>query len=248
MASAIILGLEDELCVYDKNPAQYDKFKGRKVVTAKDISEAVAWGDYIFLCVKPQNFDEVLPQIAACPLDGKVIVSIAAGKTVAHISKVLGDVPIVRTVPNTPMLIGKGVTGVCRNALVDDRTYSDICRTFSALGEVVAITEDKINAMTAATSSAPAYVFLFIKSIAESAQKLGFDDPRTREYVARMVIGSAELLLRSGKTPDELIAMVTSPKGSTAEAMKVFDERDFAGIVDEAMIACEKRTAELANL
>ena len=90
-------------------------------------------------------------------------------------------------------------------------------------------------------------MYLFIKSIADSASKLGLDDKRMPEYIARMVIGSAEMMLRSGKTPDELIAMVTSPKGTTAEAMKVFSDRDFSGIVDEAMTACEKRAAELAG-
>ena len=112
---------------------------------------------------------------------------------------------------------------------------------------MVALPEDCINAMTAATSSAPAYVYLFIKAIADSARELGIEDARMTEYVARMVEGSAQLLLRSGKTPDELIAQVTSPKGTTAEAMAVFEERDFTGIIREAMTACERRAKELAG-
>ena len=247
MAGALIGGIGERVCVYDKNPAQYEKFGGRDLIFAESIADAAARGDYVFLCVKPQNFDVVLGELAACDLSGKVIVSIAAGITVKRISAALGAVPVVRCIPNTPMMIGRGVTGICRNELVSDKVFSDVCRIFGSLGEVVALREDQINAMTAATSSAPAYVFLFIKSIADSARRLGIDDARMPEYVAKMVSGSAELMLRSGKSADELIAQVTSPKGTTAEAMAVFDKRDFAGIIDEAMDACEKRAAELAG-
>ena len=247
MATAIINGMRGEICVFDKNKSQYDKFKGRDIVLAGSVEEAVRYGDLVFLCVKPQNFDEVAPEIAACDLTGKTIISILAGVTISRISSALGDLPIVRAIPNTPMMIGKGVTGICRSGKVDDRSFSDVCRMFSNLGEVVALREEQMNAMTAATSSAPAYVFLFIKSIAQAAEKLGLDDRRMTEYIAKMVIGSSELLLRSGKSADELISMVTSPKGTTAEAMKVFGDRDFTGIVEEAMTACERRAKELAG-
>ena len=247
MASAIIDGMQGEICVFDKNKAQYDKFKGRGITLADSIEQAVSIGDLIFLCVKPQNFDEVAPYIAACDLSGKTVVSILAGVTISRIEAALGVVPVVRAIPNTPMMIGKGVTGICRSERVDDRSFSEVCRAFASSGEVVALKEDQMNAMTAATSSAPAYVYLFIKSIVDSAAGMGLDDRRMTEYICKMVIGSAELLARSGKTADELISMVTSPKGTTAEAMKVFDERDFSGIVDEAMKACEKRAGELAG-
>ena len=247
MATAIIEGIGMPVCVYDKNTAQYDKFEGKGHTVASDIPEAVANGDYIFLCVKPQNFDEILPVIAACDLKGKMIISIAAGITIERIEKALGDTPIIRVMPNTPMMIGKGVIGLCRNARVGDKVFSEICRLFSTRGEVVVLDESKINALIAGISSAPAYVFLFIKSIAEKAAELGIDDPRMLDYVTRMTIGSAELLLSTKKTPDELIRMVTSPKGTTAEAMRVFEERDFAGIIAEAMDACKERADELAN-
>ena len=144
-------------------------------------------------------------------------------------------------------MIGKGVTGLCRNTKVNDRAFSDICRLFSTLGEVVVVGEDKINAMTAATSSAPAYVYLFIKSIADAARELGLDENRMTDYISRMVIGSVELMLSTKKTPDEMIEMVKSPKGTTAEALSVFEQRDFAGIVKDAMTACKERAEELAN-
>lgn len=247
MATAIIEGIGASVCVFDKNTAQYEKFAGKGHTFASGIAEAVANGDYIFLCVKPQNFDEILPQIAACPLEGKMIISIAAGITIDRITKALGDIPVIRTIPNTPLMVGKGVTGLCRNTKVNDRAFSEICRLFSTLGEVIVVGEDKINAMTAATSSAPAYVYLFIKAITDAARELGLDESRMTDYISRMVIGSAELMLATKKTPDEMIAMVKSPKGTTAEALKVFEERDFEGIVKDAMIACRDRAEELAN-
>lgn len=247
MATAIIEGIGAPVCIYDKNTAQYEKFQGKGHTFAADIPEAVANGDYIFLCVKPQNFDEILPVIASCDLNGKMIISIAAGITIERMERDLPGMPIIRVMPNTPMMIGKGVIGLCRNAKVADKVFSEICRLFSTRGEVVVLDESKINALIAGVSSAPAYVFLFIKCIAEKAMELGIDDPRMIDYVARMTIGSAELLLSSKQSPNELIRMVTSPKGTTAEAMRVFEERNFAGIISEAMEACKQRADELAN-
>jgi len=172
MATAIIEGIGMPVCVYDKNTAQYEKFAGKGHTFAADIPEAVANGDYVFLCVKPQNFDEVLPIIASCELQEKIIISIAAGITVERMERSLGDIPIIRVMPNTPMMIGKGVIGLCRNARVGDKVFSEICRLFSTRGEVVVLDESKINALIAGVSSAPAYVFLFIKSIAEKAAEL----------------------------------------------------------------------------
>lgn len=248
MASALIGGLSGEdICIFDKNPAAYEKYEKAALSKAENIKEAVSYGDVIFLCVKPQNFDEILPQIAECPLDGKLIVSIAAGITLSRIEKALGEVPVIRTIPNTPLLIGKGVTGICRNTKVSDKMYSEICRLFSHLGEVINAGEDEINAITAATSSAPAYVYLFIKAIADAGRELGINEPNLTDRIADMVIGAATLLKGNEKSPDELIRMVTSPNGTTERAMKVFTDRDFTGIIAEAMLRCAERAKELSE-
>jgi len=144
-------------------------------------------------------------------------------------------------------MLGKGVTSLTRNDKVTDKKFSDICRLFSEIGEVMIVTEDKIDAVTAASGSAPAYVYLFIKSIADEARAQGLDIKNLDAIIARMVIGSCHMVLESGKTPDELINMVCSPNGTTERAMKVFEEENFSEIISKAMQRCAERSKELSE-
>ncbi|MBE6687360.1 MAG: pyrroline-5-carboxylate reductase [Ruminococcaceae bacterium] len=249
MAGAIIDGAEAySVCLYDKDISKYERFKDKPYITTFSIAEAVEKGDYIFLCVKPQNKDEVLPEIAKCGLEGKMIISIMAGVKISTITKYIGeDAPVVRLMPNTPLMLGKGVTSLTRNDKVTDKRFSDICRLFSEIGEVMIVSEDKIDAVTAASGSAPAYVYLFIKSIADEARAQGLDTKNLDAIIARMVIGSCHMVLESGKTPDELIKMVCSPNGTTERAMKVFEEEKFSEIIAKAMQKCAERSKELSE-
>ena len=250
MASAIIGGLKNtDITIYDKDAEKYKRFENQGINTANSIGEAVKNGDIIFLCVKPQNFDEILPKLAACPdIQSKLIVSKDAGITIARITDAVGkSVPCIRTMPNTPLMIGKGVTAISYNENVRESDLRYICRMFSAIGEVFTTDEEQINAITAATSSSPAYVYLFVKSIMESAEKLGFTNDRMLEIICAMVKGSCDMMLQSGKTPDELIKMVTSPNGTTERAMKVFENEGFSDIIFKAMSDCTDRAAELSS-
>ena len=247
MATAIITGAREyNIRIYDKDKSRYEKFE-RSVFCADTPDELPIGADYLFLCVKPQNLPEVLPELARLKLDNITVVSIMAGVTIEKISSYLGDIPIVRTMPNTPLMIGQGVTALTRNEKVTDKSFSDICRLFSGMGKVTIVKEEQINPITSATSSAPAYVYLFIKAIADEAQKQGLDQKNLIELVSQMVIGSANMLLQSGKTPEELIRMVKSPGGTTAQALEVFEAEGFCDIIARAMQACTKRAEELAN-
>ncbi|MBR5515796.1 MAG: pyrroline-5-carboxylate reductase [Clostridia bacterium] len=249
MAGAIIDGAATyDICLYDKDRSKYERFKEKNYICASTIEEAVIAGDYIFLCVKPQNKDEILPEIAKCNLEGKIIVSIMAGVKISTITKYIGNnIPVIRLMPNTPLMLGKGVTSLTRNDKVSDRKFSDICRLFSEMGEIMIVTEDKIDAVIAATGSAPAYVYLFIKSIADEAREEGLEIKNLDAIIARMVIGSCHMVLESGKTPDELIRMVCSPNGTTERAMKVFEEENFSQIISKAMQKCAQRAKELSE-
>ncbi len=249
MAGAIIDGAASyDICLYDTDKTKYDRFLSKGYTPCESIKETVEKADYIFLCVKPQVAPMVLPEIAECDLNGKVVVSIMAGITLDTLTKALGEgTAIIRTMPNTPLMLGKGVTALCRNDKVNDRKFSDICRLFSEMGEVMVVTEDKITAVTCATGSAPAYAYLFIKAIADEARAMGLDQKNLDQIIARMVIGSCHMVLESGKTPGELIRMVCSPNGTTERAMAVFEEEGFCDIVSKAMQACGKRAEELAK-
>lgn len=250
MAYAIIGGMKDAcITVYDKMTSQYDKFS-ENILRATSAAEAVKASEYIVLSVKPQNFGELLTELkeSGIPLKEKTFISIAAGISCESICRNLGtDVAVVRTMPNTPLLIGKGVTALSRNGLVSDETFKDVEAMFSALGKTLILPENKMNAIIAATSSAPAYVYHFIDSIYKEALSEGIDAPELLSAICAMVSGSAEMIASTGKTPEELIRMVTSPNGTTERAMKVLYEEGLSDTVAKAMKACTERAEELSK-
>ncbi len=250
MASAVIGSMDTDLiCLYDVDKQKYSAFSGKPYVCAESAAEAVTYADYIVLSVKPQNFAGLLDEIreSGIGLGAKVFVSIAAAVSTEYISRRLGtDVPVIRTMPNTPLLIGRGVTALCRSGGVTEEAFRDITALFASGGTVFELPESKMNTVIAATSSAPAYVYLFIKAIADAAAASGIDRPDILTIVSDMVAGAAEMIKRSPLTPDELIRAVTSPNGTTERAMRVLKENNFTGIISEAMTACTDRAEEIA--
>ena len=250
MAFAIIGGMKNaDITVYDKISSQYEKF-GNTVNIAPSAAKAVELSDYIVLAVKPQNFKELLCEIkeSGVSLDGKVFVSIAAGVKISSICTALGkNVPVIRTMPNTPLLIGKGVTALSKNGLVSDEAFENIKATFASCGKVLELPEDKMNAVIAATSSAPAYIYYIIDCIVKEAISQGLDTSELTEAVCEMVKGSADMVMRSNKTPMELVKMVTSPNGTTERAMNVFYCQGLDKMISDAMKACTARAEELSD-
>lgn len=254
MAYAIIGGItggasslpisKSEIILFDTNPKQYGKFDG-DFKFAKDIYEATN-ADIIFLAVKPQNYAAVLEQINGSNFEGKIIISIAAGISTEYIESKIGKCAVVRTMPNTPLLVGKGLTALCRNKNVNDADFDFVESIFAASGTTIRIEESEMNKIIPATSSSPAYVFLFIKAICDGAMAQGLKCDDIRKAVCDAVIGSALLAKESELSLDELIRMVTSPKGTTERAMNVFYEDGFEQIVSKAMDACLKRADELS--
>ncbi len=255
MAFAIIGGITspdstmpvapENIILFDTNKSQYDKFS-KGFIIAESISDAAKNADIIVLAVKPQNYPDVLAEINGTCLCGKVIITIAAGISTEYICSKVGDCAIVRAMPNTPLLVNKGVTALCRNALVSDSDFSLIEKVFSASGMTFNLDESDMNKICAVTGSSPAYIFLMIKSICEGAAAQGIKSDDIYKAVCNMVIGSATLALNSDKTPDELIRMVCSPKGTTEQAMRVLYEDGLSDTVIKAMDACTVRADELA--
>ncbi len=250
MAYAIIGGMKNaDITVYDKLASQYEKFDG-KVKIAASAPEAVECADYIVLAIKPQNFKDVLTEIreSGICLDNKVFVSIAAGVKISSICKELGkDVAIIRTMPNTPLLIGKGVTALSKNEFVSDADFCEISTMFSACGKVFELPESQMNAVIAATSSAPAYIYYIIDCIIKEAADQGLDPKKLKEAICEMVKGSADMVLKSDKSPAELVKMVTSPNGTTERAMSVFYDGGLDEMISKAMKACTARAKELSD-
>ncbi len=257
MASAILGGIlsgrgkfsADDVILCDKCPEKAAAFHGIKSVSSA--AEAVNGADYILFAVKPQNFPEMLDEIKSncADLSAKVFITIAAGISCQTVTDALGDVPVVRVMPNTPLLIGKGTTALCRNAHVTDSEFDIAFSLFSNLGLAVELQENNMNEIIALTSSSPAYIFLFIKSMADAASAQGLDLPYDEliKLACSAVIGSAELMMNSTDSAEALIQKVTSKGGTTEQAMRVFNEKCLPLTVKEAMDACTKRAYELSG-
>ena len=255
MANAIIGGLLrsgavdcPHLILSDKLPEKCATYTDRGATLVATPAEAAKAADCVVLAVKPQNFPEVLAELSEVDgIEHRLIVTIAAGVTVATIKAALHGAPVVRVLPNTPMLIGQGVSVICRADDVDGEDFAFVTSMFEASGSVTVIDEAEMNRIISVTSSSPAYVFAFIGAICEGARAQGLDGDALLPAVCDMVIGSAMLLKQESLTPEEQIKRVTSKGGTTERAMAVLHERDMAGMIAEAMQACTNRADELSK-
>ncbi len=252
MAGAIMGGMlrsgavdHAHLVLSDKFPEKCaDYIRGGAAFAS--VQEAATRADCVVLSVKPQNFGEILPELAEVPhINEKLIITIAAGIPSETVRAALHGAPVVRVLPNTPMLIGLGVSVICRAPDVTAEDFAFVCSVFEASGHVHVIDEDEMNRIISVTSSSPAYVFAFIGAILAGARAQGLSDEGLRDAVCDMVIGSASLLKSGHLTPEEQIAVVTSKGGTTERAMAVLQERDMAGMIRDAMQACTARAEEM---
>ena len=256
MAKAIISGIVSadipvsNIILFDKNSGQYSGLPAGRVeyMYARSVSEAVSSADCVLLSVKPQNYSEILADIAtANRFSQKLYISIGAGITSQSVSDALDGACVVRVLPNVPMLIGEGVSVVCRNEIASTEDFDFVNSVFASAGSTVLIDESEMNRMIGVTSSSPAYVFKFIDSICKGAEAQGLDGEALLDSVCDVVIGSALLLKNSGVSPSELISRVASKGGTTQKALDKLDENNFETIIKDAMVACTQRADELGK-
>ncbi len=255
MAGAIISGITEvggvsyhDLILSDTFPEKCAPYAERGAMVAATVGEAASMADCVVLAVKPQNFPEILPELAAIKgVTNKLFVTIAAGITVDTVRTALHGAPVVRVLPNTPMLIGMGVSAVCRSEVVSPEDFAFVCSLFEASGQVILIDESEMNRIISVTSSSPAYVFAFINAICRGAYAQGLKTEGLLAAVCDMVIGSATLLKEGGLAPDEQIKRVTSKGGTTERAMAVLTDRGLTDMIGEAMQACTNRADELSR-
>lgn len=255
MAGAIIGGMisshsEDRILAYNPHIEKILAFGG-KVSAAKDNIQVARESDLIFLAIKPQMFSSVLDELrpVAEELRGKTLVTMAAGISIAAIQTALGepDLSVIRIMPNTPMLLGCGAIGLAASPQVSTRQKNEVMALLAVCGRVVCLPEEQINTVTAVSGSSPAYLFLMAKAVCDYAQQAGMPKENALTLFAQTLAGSARMLTETGKTPDELIAQVTSPGGTTLAALEVLHSEGFCDSLMHAMAACQKRAEELGR-
>lgn len=203
----------------------------------------------LFLAVKPQVMDAVLAGLTSLVGPETVVVSVAAGKTIANLRHHLGDVACVRAMPNTPAMIGRGVTGAYASEGVTETQRALVHALLKVSGPVEWVAaESDIDAVTALSGSGPAYVFYLVECMAEAGRKAGLPADLAMRLARETVSGAGELLYQSPETPSKLRQNVTSPGGTTAAALAVLMAEDgMQPLFDAAIEAARKRAGELAG-
>jgi pyrroline-5-carboxylate reductase len=217
------------------------------VAHAESNTGCAAQAKYLVLAVKPQYFAPVLSDIRNEVTEDHVIISIAPGITTAQLKEKLGqEKRVVRAMPNTPALLGEGMTGVCYDEKAfsqeEKETISDI---FRSLGRMRIVEERLMNAVVCASGSSPAYVYMFIEALADGAVKYGLPRDAAYEMAAQTVLGSARMVLETGEHPGALKDKVCSPSGTTIQGVSALEEFGFRNAVIKAADACFKKCEEL---
>lgn len=211
-----------------------------------DNCKLVEASDVILLSVKPQILADVIREIKDVCSSDKLIISIAAGKTQQWIEDAFGCAhKVVRCMPNTPALVGAGSTGICFSDSVTESEKAYALKMFSCVGKAQEVPEKLMDVVVGVSGSAPAYVFMFIEAMADAAVEMGMPRAQAYEFAAQAVMGSAKLLLETGKHPGELKDMVCSPAGTTIAAVRVLEEKGMRAAVMDAVIKCIERSREL---
>jgi pyrroline-5-carboxylate reductase len=203
----------------------------------------------IIIAVKPQSADQALPAVRPCKAPHTLILSVVAGKKTAFFEKIFGaDAAIVRSMPNTPAAVRRGITAMAPNSKVSPQQKKLAEALLSAVGEVVVVEEGQIDAVTALSGSGPAYVFYLTECLTEAGKKLGLGEEIATRLARATVSGAGDLMWKSGLPAATLRQNVTSPKGTTQAALDVLmREEGMMALFDEALAAAERRSRELAG-
>ena len=214
-------------------------------VTA-DNKEVAQNAEFLILSVKPQFYAQVIEEIKDTVREDQLIITIAPGKTLAWLEEQFGKkVKIVRTMPNTPALVGEGMTAACPNDAVTEEEKNYALELLGAFGKVEVVPEHVIDAVVAVSGSSPAYVFMLIEAMADGAVAEGMPRAQAYKFAAQAVYGSAKMVLETGKHPGELKDMVCSPAGTTIEAVSVLEKAGFRSAVVEAEKVCAEVSRSL---
>ena len=250
MGGAIVGGIHSKysvlLCEQDKARAQ--RLKRKYKISLCGLKEAAAGSEVIILAVKPQNFEALLIELKPHLAKKQLVISIAAGITCHYIEKVLGPkTHVVRTMPNLPVQVGEGITGICPGSAAVNGDLILACRIFACVGKTVVVEEKWMDALTAVSGSGPAYVFLFIECLLKAVDAFGMDREIGKELVMQTVQGSLKLLEHQKEEAGVLRERVTSKGGTTQAALDVFRKHKLEKVFIAALNAAQKRAKELSQ-
>jgi pyrroline-5-carboxylate reductase len=256
MAEALVKGLlragtanADEILCAEPRAERREEIAARYgVATLGSNLEATEQADVVVLSVKPQTMEQLLDEIAPAVDHRKLVISIAAGVSIAAIARKLGaGVRIVRTMPNTPALVGAGATALARGAHATDADLEQARALFQSVGTTVIVEEQALDAVTGLSGSGPAFLFLVIEALADGGVKVGLARPVAMALAAQTVLGSAKLVLETGEHPGRLKDQVTSPGGTAIAGVHALEQGGLRAALIAAVEAATKRSRELGE-
>lgn len=254
MASAIMGGIigkniipAEEIIGADLFAPGRERVKAQFGINVTDSNkEVVDNAEVIILSVKPQFYEDVINQIKGDIKENQIVITIAPGKTLAWLAEKFGkDVKIVRTMPNTPAMVGEGMTAMCPNEHLTEEEIAYVKSLLESFSRVEIVAERLMDVVVSVSGSSPAYVFMMIEAMADAAVSGGMPRSQAYQFAAQAVLGSAKMVLDTGKHPGELKDMVCSPAGTTIEAVRTLEELGFRSSIIEAMKVCEEISKSL---
>jgi pyrroline-5-carboxylate reductase len=260
MGTAILSGLlasgfdAAKVTITTKSSESADKLADELGVNAISLADketanqdAVAGADLVLVAVKPAYVVEVLKEVSANLAPDALVISVAAGITTASMEVAVPEgVAVVRAMPNTPAIVGRAVTGVSTGSRVSDAQLETALDLFETVGRVVVLPEEQIDALSTISGSGPAYVFYLIEQLTLAAQEIGFDEEVAAMLVEETFSGATELLSASHQSPETLRKQVTSPNGTTMQAVTVLENAQLAELFAKATKAALARAKEIA--
>jgi pyrroline-5-carboxylate reductase len=254
MGEALLRGLlqagwsVDEIGVAVRRPERAEavlRASGCRVTL--DPREALDGRQVLVIATKPRDVGRLLDQIEGAVTPSQIVVSVAAGVPIRDFEERLGGVAVIRAMPNTPALVGEGVTGIAAGTHAHEEAMAAATAVLSAVGVVRKMDESLMDAVTAVSGTGPAYVFLLAEALVEAAIREGIPRDMAETLVYQTVRGAGHLLTDTGRSPAELRGQVTSPGGTTAAAVHILEERGFRALVEDAVRAAAERSRALGE-
>ncbi|MDD3744992.1 MAG: pyrroline-5-carboxylate reductase [Anaerostipes sp.] len=254
MASAMIGGMlkqgvlkKEEIIASGPTQSKMEKIgEDLGIDVTTDNKEAAKQSEIIVLSVKPQMYEKVICELKDDITKENIIVTIAAGVTMEKVDRWFGkETKIIRTMPNTPALVGEAMVGMCHNEAITQDEVKIVKELFESFGKVEEVDEKLMNAVVGVSGSSPAYVYMFIEAMADAAVIQGIPRKKAYTFAAQAVLGSAKMVLETGAHPGELKDAVCSPAGTTIEAVRELEKSGFRSSVMEAVNAASEKGKEL---
>lgn len=256
MGQAMIAGLlknsdieKHHIRVSAKTEATLKKVKEAFQVQTTSINKEIGkWADIIVIAVKPDIHKEIIEEIRAEISRDTIVVTIAAGITLQYLEQAFGTpLKVIRAMPNTPSLVGEGMTALCFNDLVTEDEKKWVSNLFESFGRVEAFPESLMNSIPAISGSSPAYVYIMIEALADGAVKQGISREKAYKLAAQSVLGAAKMVLDTELHPGVLKDQVCTPGGATIEAVATLEEKGFRASILSAMESCTEKINKLTD-